>query len=219
MRLLILLLLFGFAACTQQPKKYVPNKKAIQLEGSAIQLMKVYSSDRIPQDSNYQKAIRLLNEAIKIDSNYYNAYSSKLSLQWMLKQYDNALATAKHLKNLRPNSPDSYVTVGLLYEKLNDTISSYKYFNTAISKYDTILDTMSIKNKMYDVLLMNKGIDLILAGQQIKGNEILKQLYKKSNDDLYKEMIVPFVNKSRKEVFENIFNPKSTTETKITYPK
>ena len=66
---------------------------------------------------------------------------------------------------------------------------------------------------------MNKGIDLILAGQQTKGNGILKQLYNNATDSLHKEMIEPFVNTSRNEILENIFNPKSTTETKITYPK
>ena len=148
MRLLILLLFFGLAACGQQVKKYIPNKKARELNDSASRLIR-----NNPLDSIYEKAIALLNKATEIDSNYYNAYSSKLSLQWMLKKYDNALETAKHLKNLRLNSPDSYVTVGLLYEKLGDTISSYKYFSIAIAKYDNILDTMSIKNKMYNVLL------------------------------------------------------------------
>lgn len=214
MRLLFLLLLIGLAACGQQTKKYIPDKRAKELNDSASRLIMHNLSDSI-----YPKAILLLDKATDIDSNYYNAYSYKLSLQWMLKKYNDALETAIHINRIRPNFPDSYVTIGLLYEKLRDTISSLKYFNSALKKYDNILDTMSIKNKMYDAYLMNKGLDLIFAGQQINGNKILKQLYEKSHDDLYKETIMQFLNKSRKEVFENIFNPKSTTETKIIYPK
>jgi tetratricopeptide (TPR) repeat protein len=219
MRLLFLLLLIGLAACGQQTKKYIPNKKAIQLEDSAIQLMKVYSSDTIPPESSYQKAIQLLNEAIIIDSNLTSAYSNKAIFELHLKQYDKSLETAKRLIEIKPNVPEFYLLAGMIYESIGDTINSYKYFNIAVNKSIDKLDTMTIKNKKYDYLLMNEGVYLILAGQQIKGNEILKQLYKKSNDDFYKELIMQFLDKSRKEVFENIFNPKSTTETKITYPK
>ena len=219
MRLLFLLLLIGLAACGQHTKKYIPNKKAIQLEDSAIQLIKVYSSDTIPPENSYQKAIWLLNEAIRIDSNLTSAYSNKAIFELHLKQYDKALGTAYRLIEIKPNVPEFYVLAGMICESTGDTINSYKYFNIAVNKSKDKLDTMGIKNKKYDYLLMNEAVYLILAGQQIKGNEILKQLYEKSHDDLYKETIMQFLNKSRKEVFENIFNPKSTSETKITYPK
>src|SRR5436309_2510270 len=107
--------------CGQTEKKtYSVNPKAKQLVDSAVQIA-MYKN-------NYRGAIVLLDEAIKLDSDYYNAYSNKLTYQFALKQYNEALPTAKKLNMLRPEDPANYITVGLLYEKLHDTISSKKYF-------------------------------------------------------------------------------------------
>lgn len=212
MRLIPFLFLFGFVACAQQTKKYIPNKTAMQLNDSAMQL-----SMHSTQDSSYQKAILLLDKATAIDTNYFIAYFNKLSYQCRLKQYDKAIQTAKHINLIRPNFVDQYVTVGVLYEKTGDTITAKKYYNIALNQFDKILDTMSIKNKNYNMLLMGKGIDLILAGQQFRGNEILKQLYNNPADDLFKDLVSPYINKSRVEVFENLINPKESEQ--ISYPQ
>ena len=211
MRLTFLLLLFGFAASGQQSEKIIVDNKAKQFTDSAAKFIMHYW-----QNNDLKKAILLLNKAIEIDSNYINAYTLKLSLQMNLKQYNNALKTALQINRLRPNSPSSYVTPGILNEKLGNTISSHYYFTTAIKKYDNILDTMSTKNKYYYVHLLNKAIDLILAGQQVNGNVILKQLYNKESNSLNKENIQHYMNKSRKEILDDIFNPKSTDQIKVT---
>ena len=212
MRLILFLLLFGFVACGQQTKKYIPDKTAVQLNDSAMRLA-MHSIN----DSSYQKVILLLDKATAIDTNYFIAYFNKLSYQFKLKQYNKALETAKHINSIRPNFVDQYVTVGILYEKTGDTITAKKYYDIALNKFNKILDTMSINNKNYDMLSMGKGIDLILAGQQISGNEILKQLYNNPIDDIFKEFVSSYVNKSRGEVFENLINPKEAGQ--ISYPQ
>lgn len=76
MRLSALLILISCTSCGQQTTKYAPDKKAVELNNSAINLI------RYPSDSSYEKAIILLNQAIKIDSNFFMVYANKFSF-WL----------------------------------------------------------------------------------------------------------------------------------------
>jgi tetratricopeptide (TPR) repeat protein len=190
----IYLLFLTLIACGQ---KDMVDSEARKLNDSAVALtMKSFDS------SAYADAILLLDKATAIDSNYYTAYWNKYSFQWTLKQYDKALVTAKHLNRIKPDAPDYYVSIGLLYEKLGDTVSARQHFKDALVRYNNILDTMDSKNKNYDNLLINKAVNLIFAGQQTEGNEMLKQLYEKHKDDMYAQAIEMFMNKSRQEIID-----------------
>lgn len=197
MRQLVLFLLIGFSACSQQPekKKYSIDPRARQFNDSAISIT-MYSQD-------YKSAIQLLDEAIKIDSNYYIAFVNKLSFQVELNQFDKALETAKELHRIKPAAPDNFSLIGMLYEKIGDTLLSKQYFKDAGAQFNKILDTMNVKNKYYEILLMNKAVNLIFMGDQQKGNDMLKQLYNKTNDEAYREMLASLINKSRQEILDN----------------
>src|ERR1700739_1526638 len=121
MRLLPFLLLFGFSArgqSTDHKNLVIPQAK--KLNDSAITI--------VMRTQDYEKAISLLDEATEIDSNYYRAYSNKLAFQLELKQFDKALATAKNLIRIKPQSPDYYITTGILYYQIGDTVSSQNFF-------------------------------------------------------------------------------------------
>ena len=203
----------ALSACGQRAEKTSKHKvdsKAHQLNDSAISLT-MKSQDSL----TYVKAISLLNQATAIDSDYYFAYWNKLAFQSQLEQYDKALLTTKQLLRLKPNAPDYYLSIGMLYEKTGDTTSANKYFHTGLSLYNNLLDTMSTKNKSYNILLMNKSLNLILVGQEKKGNEILKQLYDRQIDETFKEFYSSFMNKSRKEIIDNYINRKPSYSMKI----
>lgn len=202
MRLPIIFLLIGFYACGQhlEKKNLVADPKAKQLNDSAVAIV-MHSQD-------YNKAVSLFDQATNIDSNYYTAYANKLSYQLGLRKFDKALVTAKNLNRIKPESPDYFVIAGIIYAEIGDKISSQKYFIEAATHYDKILDTMSKENKHYDDLLMNKAVNLILVGQQQKGNDILKQLYDKQKGGSYKEIIFSFMNKTRQEIIDNFTQTK-----------
>jgi tetratricopeptide (TPR) repeat protein len=160
---------------------------------------------------NYEKAIVLLDEATKIDSNFYTAFANKLSFQLDLDQLDNALKTAKNLDRIKPQSPDYYGIVGIIYYKKGDTISSLKYFKDAQICIDKILDTMSKGNKYYDNVLLSSALNLIIIGQQQKGDEILKELYNKESFKGQREFIATILNKSKNEILDIIINGTSSS--------
>ena len=65
---------------------------------------------------------------------------------------------------------------------------------------------MSEKNKHYNDIKLNKAVALIMTGQQIKGNPILKQLYNTTTDTSYRQYYLLYMNKSRKQILDELYN-------------
>lgn len=177
------------------------NEEAMQYCDSAMILS---STDGI---TSYEKAIVLLDKATELDTNYYLAYWNKLPLLTELKHYDKALIAAKKLIRANPTNPDIYVTIGTLYERLEDTVSATKYYNNGLELYNKYLDTMTSQTPNYDMLLMNKGITLVMMGKDKEGNNLLKKIYDKQTDKDFKEMLLGFMNKSKVEIMDR-YQPK-----------
>jgi hypothetical protein len=87
-----------------------------------------------------------------------------------------------------------------------DTIASKRYFTEAIIRYDQKLNTMKIHDRKYDLLLFNKAFNLVLIRQNEKGNQIMKALYDKNNDETFREMIRIYMNKSKQEILDMLVN-------------
>ena len=151
-----------------------------------------------------QKAVELLDSATSLDKNYFTAYWNKLAFLNVLKRYDRSLETAKHLNRLKPNDPMFYVTIGTLYEKKNDSISANDYFQQGLALFNSELDTMNHPSKKYDFMLMNKGIDLIMLGNERDGNLILQQLYESSSDSAHRKTLAFYMNKNKKEILDSL---------------
>ena len=126
-----------FFACGESNETPKVNEEAMLYCDSAMVLS---SAEGV---TGYQNAIILLDKATSIDSNYYLAYWNKLRLLSELKQYDKALVAAKHLIRANPTNPDIYVTIGTLYERLEDTVSANKYYINGLELSNKYLDTMT----------------------------------------------------------------------------
>ncbi|MEO8765444.1 MAG: hypothetical protein ABI416_14195 [Ginsengibacter sp.] len=177
------------------------------LNDSAVALI------RSSKNEDYQKAILLLEKAIAIDTAFVRAYQNKLSFETRLNQYDQALVTSKELNKLRPENPDFLMMTGVLYEKNGDSISSVRYFESSLARYNSILDTINVKTPNYFVVQMYKGINLILLNRPAAGNQILKSLYDNQADEMYKEALKPFINGQKQTILENMFKRQKVTST------
>jgi tetratricopeptide (TPR) repeat protein len=195
MRIVIAFFIFSvyLVACGQSNKtKQLVNPEAKKLSDSAMLVfLKSF------KEEDYERSILLLEKATKIDSNYFKAYYNRMLIENTFKHYDKALIAANRITRLKPDDPGFYITAGILYEKNGNPSSSKEYFQTALVKYNSILDTMQLNNPGLFFLKMNKGVDLILLNQQEQGNTILKDLYAKETAGIYKEALTPFLNKSR----------------------
>ena len=200
MRFSIIIFLFALYSCegTSTSPKHKINQQAKKLNDSAVYLA-INSKD-------YSTAISLLDKATNIDSNYFIAYNNKFSFLGLQKpsNTDKILETLIRLNKIRPEFPDFYLYISIIYIKRNDTGASQKYLVDAISHYDKYLDTMHKTNAAYELLLINKAFSLILLGKEAKGHDILKQAYDSQIDTFYKEMMAPFLHKSRKEIVDSL---------------
>ena len=192
MKFLTSFIFLGFLSCKQQ-ESY---SQAKQLTDSAS---KVFQNTHNPL-----KALSLLNQAVEIDSNYVPALTSKLNFEMVSNMPDKALVTAMRLIKIKPEVSEYYTALGFIYEQKNDTISSKKIFLDAVARCDKKLDGMSKLNKDYDWILLGKASNLLFAGDERRANDILKELYDRSQDETFKGVIKSFMNKSKQQILEEM---------------
>lgn len=171
----------------------------------------VYNSKDFRDASTIENAISLLNQAIRVDSNYYKAYSNKFMFETQLQQYKNAMLTGKQMIKLRPDNVETMVSVGSACERAGDTLLSAKYYGRALLILDKVLDTMSVKNNAYKTLQIGKAIDLILLHQPQKGYGIFKNISEKETDPNLKQYFQSLLHSSRHDF---LYWP---SEQKVTY--
>jgi tetratricopeptide (TPR) repeat protein len=197
LKFLTVFLFITLYSCGQKPAKHKADPAAVALNNKAMELVPFIDN---PDCS--KKALSLLDQATNIDSEYFLGFNNKLMFLYQLKQFDKAALTVNKLIDLRPSAHDLYLMGGVLYERLGDTISSKNHFQKSLTICNSVLDTMNVKNRDYDMLFMNKAINVIMLGDEAKGNELLKQLYDKQTDDTFKELTASFMNKSKKELVD-----------------
>ena len=195
-RFIIIFLFLINSGCAQQVDKhaYTVDPTSKKLNDSAVSIA-VHSYE-------YAKAVELLDKATQIDSNYFAAYRNKMSFQGLIKPFDadKILAIVKSLSRLRPQDPQYYMNIGMLYYKKGDSLISSTYFSEALLHFNSILDTIHSTTPGYDVLVMSKGYTLYFQGQDQKAHDILQNLYETTQDTVVKEMILPALQKTRKDI-------------------
>lgn len=193
---LLFLLLTTLLCCKKKPAA-----NPVALNNQAMKLVPFISN----ADSS-KKALLLLDSATKIDSNYFSGHFNKLMFLDNLKQYDRVIATINNLIRIKPFANDLYLMGALQYEKKGDTITSKEYYQKSLAICNKVLDTMSVANKDYEMLLGNKGINEVMLEKQIKSNETFRKLYNIQTDSFSKTMTLKIMNKSRREVLDSLLN-------------
>lgn len=194
MKILIVFLSILFSAC-KQPKKNTVNFKAILLADSAYKLVRTNLSDT----TKLKSAIKLLKQSTEIDSTNMLSFQNILTYQMILKDYGEALITAKRMSNLRPQNADYFSTLGILYELNNDSISSKPSFKEAIRIYTKVLDTLS-DQKTISSVKSRIACNLLFANNYYKGQALLKDVIQNSNDTIEKEGLKLYLDKTGREI-------------------
>ncbi len=93
---------------------------------------------------------------------------------YSLKQFDKAVETMNECIRIKPSAHDLYLTGGILYEKVGDTISSRNNFQKSLTILNSVLDTMKVQDMNYEMLVSNKAVSLIMLDDNKAGNDLLK---------------------------------------------
>jgi tetratricopeptide (TPR) repeat protein len=148
----------------------------------------------------YKRLMSLLDQALKIDSNYWVAYWSKFSYQSQWKKHVEAVKTGEKLLKFFPNESMIKLAVAEQYDDIGDTTVAKKYYNEVLTVFNKALDTMSINNRNRSLIEWQKADVLILLHQSENVQSFLKKLYDKETDDLNKRTIKAMMNRTRAEI-------------------
>jgi len=185
-------------SCGQSKTEKKADPTVTELSNKIIPLV-----NHLGNPDSCRKALLYLDSATTIDSNCFLCYYNKLMFLSSLKQFDKALLAINNCIRISPFAQDLYLTGGILYEKVGDTISSRKYFQKSLTICNKVLDTMSISNRDYEMLLTNKATNLIMLGDQQKASEVFKQLYDKQTDPDLKNEISSMMKKNKKQLLDS----------------
>ncbi|MBV8388370.1 MAG: hypothetical protein JO080_01070 [Mucilaginibacter sp.] len=150
--------------------------------------------------ATYKRLMSLLDQALKIDSNYKIAYWSKFSYQGQWKKHAEAVVTGEKLLTLFPNQPLIKLAVAEQYDDIGDTTVAKKYYNEILTLFDKTLDTMSANNRQRRFLELDKAEVLILLNQNSSAQSFLKKLYDKETNDMNKGIINATMKRTREEI-------------------
>ena len=193
-------IIFCCISCKQpvQPGEPEAAADAQQLVDSAVMRMNTGNEE------DAKLALMLLKRASVLDSNNYFAWWDQVMLYNEQKKYDRSLEAEQHLIRLSHRHPDHLAATGILYFRLKDTASANQYFSEALQGYNSILDTVQPGTYDYDYFVMNKGILMIMQGDQTAGNTLLKELYTATTDTLMQRSMLDFIDKSPEEILEKV---------------
>jgi tetratricopeptide (TPR) repeat protein len=181
-------------ACNASHKQKITAKA---LNDSVLVLTENYKDT-----SQYGNAFALLEQARKIDSNYFDTYSNKLFLEESLDQFDKAAKTLTKMLSLKRDSADLYLKAGIYSEVRGDTVAAKINFNRALPRYTILLDTMSSKHPERHNTLNMLAINIIMLGQESMLHDFLQENCKTALDSVF--MSANVLGKSKEELLKRL---------------
>ena len=206
-------LLITINSCGQKKTIHKTNPEVARLTRQIIPLISY-----VDNADSCKKALSFLDSATAIDSNCFSCYQEKLMFLNSLKQYNKIFSTIDTCIKIRPNAHDLYLTAGILHEKYGDTISSKPYFTKSLRICNLVLDTMQTSNKNYPMFSTNKAINLIMLGDSVQANKILKDLYESQPDNpefdnLEKKYTLSLMNKNKAQLIDLLTDQEKISQT------
>ncbi len=181
-----------FTACTNKGNKIISAK---DLNDSVIVMTNHYKDT-----AQFKNAIGLLDEAIKIDSNYFDTYGKRLFFEESLGQFNKAAETLTQMVRLKSDSAELYLKLGLYEEVSGDTVSAKQSYNRSLPRYTILLDTMKSNHPDRHNVLNMLAINIIMLGQEQMLHDFLKENCKTKLDSIF--MSADILGKTKEEFLE-----------------
>jgi tetratricopeptide (TPR) repeat protein len=180
-QLVCILLVWQCVSC-----QHKPNSKAVALVKQANEIgFATLNKDTL----KINQALDLLDQAIKIDDQYFSAYYTKEILLASKKDIDGSLSINEKLIALRPNQPSWIVQRGLFYDIKGNTSKAKENYRAALAKYQDLLKQQELHQdfnfRMEYVTALEASEDLVQAKKEMDqlkkdfpDNEIVQEFCK-----------------------------------------
>ena len=116
-------------------------KKIINKDKNNFQLFFLLGTSFL-QTTNYLEAISYLDNAIKLNSNYADAYNNRGIALAEIKNYSDAIKDYEICIKLKPNFPDAYINKGISLKEIGK-------YDDALKDYKTVLKLFPRSTKAY----------------------------------------------------------------------
>ena len=203
LKFITVFLLIALYSCGHQSAKRKINPDAIKLHNKIIPLV-----NHLDNADSCKKALTYLDSATTIDTNYFSGYYEKLMFLSSLNQFDKAVLTINNCIRIKPYAHELYFTGGILYERIGDTISSKIYFTKSLTILNPVLDTMSVNNRDYEMLIGNKAMNLLMLNEDKLLNDLLSNLSDNQIKLDLKKNILAMKSMDRKELINRMTSDK-----------
>ncbi len=139
--------------------------------------VKKYNEQALNQSAvrNYDGALVLIDRAISLDSKDVCSYYNKVSILWGMKDYKNALITAKKGLLVDPEFVELSVTAGALCEIMADSASAFDYYRKAIKGYEKRIAKPGYSRELSESQFFRACL-LRYCGREAEGNRALEKL-------------------------------------------
>jgi tetratricopeptide (TPR) repeat protein len=135
----LLLFLTSCKSTSEERQEYVPDKRAIQLNEEATDIIKKTLFDDSLNVPLLNEGLKKLDEAIKIDSQYFYSYLNKATIFKTLGHYDHALTEYEKAAKFDTDNPELILSQGLIHEKMGRLDSAQKKYSEALALYDKLV--------------------------------------------------------------------------------
>ena len=193
MRLLILSAVFvfsafGFLRAQEDNPNQILLDNALKQNQPSLQNVeaKLLEATILSEKGENEKAITLLQESLRINPSYAEAYYRLGIIYANLEQYDKAIENFNNATAIKPDFTSAYINLGAAYAYLKDYNQALKYLDKALS-----LDKENPK------IYYNIGLILLVNKNNKKSAYFLsraKELSQKNNDTLLLEKIKKLEN-------------------------
>jgi len=202
-KLVILTLFLSIISCKGQENEE-NRMKAKELVKQANEL---FMKSKLEEKEKIDSCLNLINEAIKIDENYFNDYYTKSTFLALKKDIKESIKNNEKMIKMRPNQPLWKIQRGLFFDIDGNRIEAKKNYAIGIKEYENLFKKAELKNDFnlrmeYLSGLEAKG-DIKKAEKELEkieldfpNNEILK-VYKAEYKFKTKEQLIEVWNKGK----------------------
>ena len=203
-KIAIIILAFIFCNCkndksenSQILENHSVDKKAIELYDNAIKEMTL---------ENYEKALELLEKAIKIDEKFTKAYFVSIGLYSQKGMYKNAQLNCQKLIDLHPTNLTYLSQNGIIHQLLGENAEAEKNY---LQARKILSENENFYWKKYDSVRF--AFMLIEIGDSIRGRKLIDLIIeRKSNNGIPEKELRNYQSKTRGEIL-NLIRQNSDT--------
>lgn len=142
-----------FTNTKDKPQEY--NPRAVALNNKAMQVAR----DNYRDNASFE----LLDEAIKIDPEYYKSYTNKANIYVWRKEFEMALAESDKSLKLNSDIAERWFTTGMLYEKTGNREKAEKYYKKSIALFTEKLADAKNQGEI-NAIVFNRALSKICLG-------------------------------------------------------